>query len=336
MKKRLIKLYEKIKLNNKNVFIKMMSFIMLITFIAGAILNKAALGNTQNDTTGNKIIKAVVERENKYLFVTPESQDNNENIEKSDEEIVNNQLVSDIKEENNKMIGTNQKGKQYTYDAKDIFRKLKEGNYSNNGEKIVFLTFDDGASNTVTPKILEILKKYDVKATFFIVGQVVENGGEKAKALVKQEFDEGHAIGNHSYSHNYNILYPGGSLNLQQFIDEYNKNAEFLKSILGENFSTNVIRCPGGYMSWKNMSSLDGYLEENNMSAIDWNALSGDAEGKPKKADELVNYAIKTSADYDVVVLLMHDTYSKEETVKSLPKIIEYFKNRGYKFKTLS
>ena len=77
-------------------------------------------------------------------------------------------------------------------------------------------------------------------------------------------------------------------------------------------------------------------MNDNNMTYIDWNALSKDAEGKKKNADELFQNAVDTSKNKEIVVLLMHDTYGKEETAKSLPKIIEYFKNSGYEFKTLA
>jgi len=84
------------------------------------------------------------------------------------------------------------------------------------------------------------------------------------------------------------------------------------------------------------MEPLDEYLNENNMASIDWNALNRDAEGRKKNADELVQNAINTSQGKDIVVLLMHDTYGKEETAKALPRIIQYFKENGYEFKTLS
>ena len=89
-------------------------------------------------------------------------------------------------------------------------------------------------------------------------------------------------------------------------------------------------------MSWKGMDQLDNYLNENNMASIDWNALNADAEGRKKNAQELADYAIKTSQGQDIVVLLMHDTYGKEEIAKALPTIIKYFKDNGYEFKTLS
>ena len=111
---------------------------------------------------------------------------------------------------------------------------------------------------------------------------------------------------------------------------------KMLKEVLGKYFSTRVIRCPGGYGSWKGMEPLDEYLDENKMISIDWTSLNADAEGKKKNAKELADYAIKTAEGKEMVVMLMHDTYGKEETVKALPAIIKYFKDNGYEFKTLS
>lgn len=244
-----------------------------------------------------------------------------------------------LKEEEEKKkytVGVNHDAKKYSYDARIVQEKLNKYDYSNNGEKIVFLTFDDGTSTTVTPQVLETLRKEDVKATFFLTGQNIERGGDKAKELIKQEFNEGHAIANHSYSHDYNKLYPGRNLNLEAFNEDFKKNDELLQSILGKYFSTRVLRCPGGHMSWKGMDQLDAYLDENNMASIDWNALNADAEGKKKNAQELTEYAIKSAEGKEMVVLLMHDTYGKEETAKALPEIIKYFKDNGYEFKTLA
>ena len=234
------------------------------------------------------------------------------------------------------VVGVSHEGEKYSYDAKKVSEKLSKYDYTNDGKKIVFLTFDDGTSKTNTPKVLETLKKEDVKATFFLTGQNIENGGQVAKDLVKREFDEGHAIGNHSYTHDVKKLYPGRTLDMKAFKEDFDKNDKLLQDILGKYFSTRVIRCPGGYMSWKGMEPLDKYLDENNMVSIDWSSLNADAEGKRKNAQELLDYAIKTSKGKEMVVLLMHDTYGKEETAKALPDIIKYFKDNGYEFKTLS
>ena len=241
----------------------------------------------------------------------------------------------EAEEAKKKMIGVKHGAESYSYSAKKVEDKLKKMDYSNNGEKIVFLTFDDGTSTTVTPQILKTLKDENVKATFFLTGQNIERGGEKAKELIKQEFEEGHAIANHSYSHDYGILYPNRVLNLESFKEDFKKTDVILKDVLGPYFSTEVIRCPGGHMSWKGMQPLDKYLDENGIASIDWNALSGDAEGKKKNPQELYDYAVKTSAGKDMVVILMHDTYGKENTAKALPQIIKYFKDNGYQFKVL-
>lgn len=234
------------------------------------------------------------------------------------------------------VVGVSHEGEKYSYDAKKVSEKLSKYDYTNDGKKIVFLTFDDGTSKTNTPKVLETLKKEDVKATFFLTGQNIENGGQEAKDLVKREFDEGHAIGNHSYTHDVKKLYPGRILDMKAFKEDFDKNDKLLQDILGKYFSTRVIRCPGGYMSWKGMEPLDKYLDENNMVSIDWSSLNADAEGKRKNAQELLDFAIKTSKGKEMVVLLMHDTYGKEETAKALPDIIKYFKDNGYEFRTLS
>ena len=233
------------------------------------------------------------------------------------------------------IIGVNEEGKKYTYDAKNVQENLNNHDYTNDGKKVVFLTFDDGTSKTNTPEVLRILKENNIKATFFLTGSNIENGGETAKDLVRQEFNSGHAIANHSYSHDFKLLYPGRNLDMEAFKADYEKNDKLLKSILGENFTTHVMRCPGGYMSWKNMDPLKDYLNENKIASIDWNALNADAEGPKKNAQQLVDFAIKTAQGKEMVVLLMHDTYGKEETVKALPSIIKYFKDNGYEFRTL-
>ncbi|RDY28439.1 polysaccharide deacetylase [Romboutsia weinsteinii] len=270
-------------------------------------------------------------------YIVEQKQIKIEKQKKAEEERIEAEKKRKEEEEKKKMIiGVNDEGKKYSYDALEVSKKLSSYDYSNNGEKIVFLTFDDGTSTTVTPEVLRILDEEDVKATFFLTGQNIERGGKESKKLIKEEFSRGHAIANHSYSHDYNKLYPGRKLDLEAFKSDFEKTDNMLKEVLGPYFSTRVIRCPGGHMSWQGMDHLDTYLEENNMASIDWNALNGDAEGRKKSAEELVNRAIETAKGKEMVVLLMHDTYGKEETAKALPQIIQYFKENGYEFKTLS
>jgi len=207
------------------------------------------------------------------------------------------------------------------------------------GKKIVFLTFDDGPSETVTPKILDTLKAEDVHATFFLVGKAVDES-EATKNLVRREVAEGNAIGNHTYSHNYNYLYPKGVINVENCMAEFEKTNQTLKKVLGQDFSTRAIRFPGGHMTWakkdpKGIDAIDTALHDKDYHQVDWNALSSDAEGAPKNAEQLKQDVIKTVSGREKAIILMHDTYGKEETAKALPEVIKYLKEQGYEFKTL-
>jgi len=207
------------------------------------------------------------------------------------------------------------------------------------GKKVVYLTFDDGPSETITPKILDTLKAENVHATFFLVGKAI-NESETNKSLVKREVAEGNSVGNHTYSHNYNNLYPKGIINVENCMAEFEKTNQILKSVLGEGFSTRAIRFPGGHMTWKNkdpkgMDAMDKALKEKDYHQVDWNALSKDAEGAPKNAAQLKQEVINTVGNREKAIILMHDTYGKEETAKALPEIIKYLKEQGYEFKTM-
>ena len=232
------------------------------------------------------------------------------------------------------VIGQKEDAKKlYGVDSQKVWNALNTYDYDNGGKKQVFLTFDDGPSLTNTPNILKTLKDNDVKATFFVIGKSLAMNG--AADILKQEYNEGMAIANHSYSHDYSHLYPGRVLNLSNYTADFNKNADLIKKSLGFDFETRVYRCPGGQISWQKTEPLNEYLIKNNKSSIDWNALNADAEGPKKNADELYKHAVESSKGKNLVVLLMHDTYGKEETAKYLDRIIKYFKAEGYEFKTM-
>lgn len=206
------------------------------------------------------------------------------------------------------------------------------------GKKVVYLTLDDGPSSETTQQNLDTLDKFNVKATFFVTGIGInkENGNAD---LLKEIAQKGHAIGNHTYSHNYKILYPNRTIDANAFMTDVDKCNETLKSVLGSNFSTRVLRFPGGYWSWKGREAIKPILDQRGYAIINWNSLSEDAQGKQKNAQELLE-RVKFNTEnlgpnVDSVVVLMHDTYGKEESVKALPSIIEYFKSKGFEFKTI-
>lgn len=200
-----------------------------------------------------------------------------------------------------------------------------------NNTKVAYLTFDDGPSQTVTPKILEVLKEKNVKATFFVVGNQIESS-DTAKELLKRIHSEGHTIGNHTYSHDYSYLYPNRYANSENIMSDIEKTNSIIRQVLGDNININSVRLPGGHMSWKNLEDTDSAFSEKGYYSIDWNALNGDAEGVKRNSAELVQRAKETISTNGPVVILMHDTYGKEETAKALPEIIDYLKEQGYEF----
>ena len=207
------------------------------------------------------------------------------------------------------------------------------------GKKIVYLTFDDGPSETVTPSVLDTLKAENVHATFFVVGKNVDES-ETNKNLLKRELAEGNEIGNHTYSHNYNYLYPKNIINVNNIMADIEKTNQLLKNVLGQDFSTRAIRFPGGHMTWakkdaKGMEAMDKALADKDYHQVDWNSLSKDAEGPHKNAAQLKQEVINTMGNKQKLIILMHDTYGREETAKALPEIIKYLKDQGYEFKTL-
>ncbi|MDO5092563.1 MAG: polysaccharide deacetylase family protein [Propionibacteriaceae bacterium] len=199
-------------------------------------------------------------------------------------------------------------------------------------EPIVFLTFDDGPNHSTSVQILDILKEHEVPATFFVVGNLVSD----AHDVLQREITEGHSIAIHSYSHNYKKLYPSRKANVDTIIDELKRTRSDLRDALGEGYNTSCWRYPGGHMSWQGMAAADEALAAEGVHWVDWNSLTGDAEPenrRPTTVDGMVKMATTPIAEgVKVSVMLAHDSEGKDLTVKSLPKIIEAYKEAGYTF----
>lgn len=261
-----------------------------------------------------------------------QKKDNIKNVEKS----VSKQKV-DMHKDTDIMPGYNitYAANKYAVSANEVEQML-EGKYKKKN-KFVFLTFDDGPSKN-TGKILETLNEKGVRATFFVVGSHLKS--EENQKLLKEEIEDGNAIANHSYSHDYKKLYPGNVTNLDYFMDEVNKTNKEMKSILGDNFDCRVLRMPGGYMSRKyykdpNLKDLNEFLDKEHIVNLDWDAETGDATGKKLNTEEMVQNAGKYISSEDHVILLMHDAGAKVQTVRALPSIINFFKSKGYEFKVI-
>ncbi len=189
--------------------------------------------------------------------------------------------------------------------------------------KTAFLTFDDGPSEHVTLQVLDILDTYDVKATFFVLGSMCEKNGN----VLKEIYARKHSIGIHSYSHIFSQLYK----NEDSFINEVKMTEAVLRKNLGEDFSTRLFRFPGGsFEPYKNQYM--GALNEAGYVSIDWNALTGDTEVKSPTHEMLLERLKSTVIGKNNVVVLMHDSDSRQCSAEVLPDVIEYLRSEGYEF----
>lgn len=220
--------------------------------------------------------------------------------------------------------------------VQDILHRRSE----KDGKKIAFLTFDDGPSNKITPKILDILKENNIKATFFVCGSNIKDQSD-SKMLIKRALEEGHSIGNHTCSHSYSKLYPNENTNVELFLKEVEETNNLIKEAAGSDFTTRLVRMPNGEMTRrhkkdKNIDRLIEKLKEKDMYSVDWNALTGDEEGnRNKNTSELLRYLKKTSKDKEKLVILMHDSRHKKNTLEALPEVIAYLKSEGFEFSSM-
>ncbi len=196
-------------------------------------------------------------------------------------------------------------------------------------EKQVYLTFDDGPSKDVTPQILDILKEHDVKATFFVLGARVDLYPE----TLKRAFDEGHYIANHGYSHKYSKIYENKDTVFQEYIECENSIRNALNN---QDYNSYLFRFPGGSSGGayeKVKAEAREHFRGYGVAFTNWNCLTGDAEGKETK-EECIQEMLDTKEGRTSIVLLMHDSNEKQQTVEALPEIIQHFKDEGYTFKT--
>lgn len=252
---------------------------------------------------------------------------------KNKEEIVANEQEK-IKIEEEVKLKEEQKREQERLKNSQPFTEEQiqkiENIYYEQEEKNVFLTFDDGPTQSVTPLILDLLKQENIKATFFVLG----NRAKANPDLIKREFNEGHYIANHGYSHKYSAIYQ----NSQTVLDEYNYTETCIQEALeNADYHSRLFRFPGGstggyYHSIK-QEAIE-YLKEQGIASLDWNSLSKDAEGAKTKEDLLQN-VIDTIGEKQNVVILMHDAADKILTYETLPDVIQYLRDNDYQFKTI-
>ncbi|MDR3540179.1 MAG: polysaccharide deacetylase [Desulfosporosinus sp.] len=189
--------------------------------------------------------------------------------------------------------------------------------------KIVYITIDDGPYIQNTPHLLEVLKKENIKVTFFDIGKQIE----QFPSLLKAEYEQGHSIGNHTYSHNYNAIYQSP----ETFLADVQKNDDLIFKVIG--IHPRIIRAPGGTSCFNiNYYNL---LDANDYMAYDWNLDTKDTDGN-FSVQQIVDNVDKQIGNKHKIILLMHDLPNKSSSTNALPIIIKHLKAKGYTFGTLN
>lgn len=198
--------------------------------------------------------------------------------------------------------------------------------------KRLYLTFDDGPSSKVTPRILDILKNNNAKATFFIL-----NYSKADKATIERAIREGHTIGIHGYSHDYATIYASD----EAFMKNVYRLRDKLKADFG--YDAKLVRFPGGSSNTVSldynrgiMTRLAKRLEQEGFAYFDWNISSGDANGNTIAREKIYRNVTEGLLGEGNNVVLMHDTNYKTTTADALQDIINYAKAHGYELLALT
>lgn len=195
---------------------------------------------------------------------------------------------------------------------------------NNENQKVIYLTFDDGPAAKITENTLDILKKENVPATFFLIGEQIK-GQEN---LIKRMYCEGHSLGLHSMTHKKGNLYCSN----EQFLKEMLDTQKLIDCVVG--IKPVILRFPFGCNNnyYKINNSIIELLHENNLKIYDWNVDSGDGANHCAAPSTFIK---NSKSDKDRVILLMHCGYMNKNSVKALPQVIKYYKDNGYEFKAI-
>ena len=177
--------------------------------------------------------------------------------------------------------------------------------------KAVYLTFDDGPIPEITPWVLDLLDKYNIKATFFLVGDNVRKHPEEFQMIL----DRGHRVGNHTFNH------IGGFKHLSyNYLENTNKADALIKS--------NLFRPPHGWMRWGQYMVL-----RNRYTIVMWDVVTRDYSKRlnGRQVLRIVKKYVRNGS-----IITFHDSIKSEKNMKyALPRAIEWLKEQGYEFKVI-
>nr|WP_102694428.1 polysaccharide deacetylase family protein [Rummeliibacillus pycnus] len=185
-------------------------------------------------------------------------------------------------------------------------------------EKVIALTFDDGPDPRYTPEILDLLAKYDAKATFFVLGK----SAEKYPKIIERAYDEGHELANHTYSHPFKARG-------KKLVDELNKTNEIIEGITG--YSPVLFRPVGGIYT----DEMINTAQKSGFKVVIWSWHLDTQDWKNPGVRRIVRKVLNGTTPGDVI--LFHDGGgNRTQTIKSLEQILPILQKKGYKFVTIS
>ncbi|WMM26512.1 polysaccharide deacetylase family protein [Tissierella sp. MB52-C2] len=188
-------------------------------------------------------------------------------------------------------------------------------------QKFIALTFDDGPHPQYTPEILDLLDQYNIKATFFVLGQFAE----KYPDIIKRQAEEGHEIGNHTYSH-INIK----KASTQTFKEEFDKTQSIIFSLTGA--KSKVFRPPYGLYNENTMK----IISDESCDIVLWSSRQDSKDWSNPSVDKIVSNTISNIENGDIVLFHDYIYYETSNTVEALKLILPELINKGYKFVTIS
>ena len=326
--------YDKNENNQKSI--SLVSIIVII--LAGLLIVGAIVVDTQSSLTlaervskNQQEVYVVQEEKQNKDIKTDEGKENQNNQNLQQDKAVKQSTQDDkkedkkeVEEDKNKAQEKVKKDENKTENSAQVPTQPKEQETApvENTTGRIFLTFDDGPSDSTTGRLLDILKKYNVKATFFVTGK----GSDE---LIKREYNEGHSIGLHTYSHSYKAVYESE----EAYFDDLAKVEQRVYNAVG--IHSKIVRFPGGASNTVSkfnpgiMTRLSKQLTEKGYKYWDWNVSSGDAGDTTNPDKIFANVTNNCSKDKRNIVL-MHDIH--EYTINSIERIIIWAKENNYEF----
>lgn len=308
------------RLNYRRVLIAIIAIIIVLLIIIFFVVSKKNnnIGNRATEINQEEIIKIGIDTQKNEIQNQTQSEKQNEakQEEQKQQETKTQEIITENKTEN-------QEQTQVQNEETEKQPEVSTGT--------IYLTFDDGPTSDSTPAILDILKKRNIKATFFVL-----NYNDQNAQYIKREHQEGHTVALHGYTHTYSEVYQSADSCLENF----RKIGERVYNTIGVN--SKIIRFPGGSSNTVSKKYCKGVMTEVTQKAIqegyryfDWNVDSDDA-GKAKTSERIYNNVtngVKPNRDN---VVLMHDFSGNHKTIDALDDIITWGLEQGYDFKNIT